>query len=85
LGDRSTPCAHLLPSFGPKRIERITASDVEQWRKALVDERGVSRRTADKCLVVLGAILEARPRPTGWSRTPRARWSSCASATTRTS
>lgn len=68
--NRSVVNAHLLPSFGPKRIERITASDIEQWRDELVDERGVSRRTANKCLVVLGAILERATKTHGLVKNP---------------
>jgi integrase len=56
--NRSVVNAHLLPAFRGRRIEKITSEDIQQWRDALVDERGASRRTANKCLIVLGAILE---------------------------
>jgi integrase len=56
--NRSNVNAHLIPAFGAKRVERITADDIEQWRDELVDEGGLSRRTANKLLIVLGAILE---------------------------
>jgi len=49
---------HLNPAFGHKRIEKITADEIEQWRDELLDERGLSRRTANKQLILLGAILE---------------------------
>jgi integrase len=55
--NRSVVNAHLLPAFRGRRIEKITPEHIEQWRDELVDERGVSRRTANKCLIVLGAIL----------------------------
>jgi integrase len=56
--NRSVVNAHLLPAFRGRRIEKITPEDIEQWRDELVDERSASRRTANKCLIVLGAILE---------------------------
>ncbi len=56
--NRSVVNAYLKPSLGPRRIETITAEQIEEWRDALVDERGVSRRTANKALIMLGAILE---------------------------
>ena len=56
--NRSNVNHHLNPAFGAKRVERITADDVEQWRDELIDERGLSRRTANKLLINLGAILE---------------------------
>jgi integrase len=56
--NRSVVNAHLLPAFRGKRVEKITPDDIEQWRDELVDDRGASRRTANKCLIVLGAILE---------------------------
>ncbi len=56
--NRSVLNAHLLPAFANRRIEKITPDDIEQWRDELVDDRGASRRTANKCLIILGAILE---------------------------
>jgi len=58
VGSRSTSTTTANPAFGAKRVERITADDVEQWRDELIDERGLSRRTANKLLINLGAILE---------------------------
>lgn len=68
--NRSVVNAHLLPAFGPKRIEKITPDDIEQWRDELVDERGASRRTANKCLIVLGAILERATKAHGLVKNP---------------
>ena len=56
--NRSVVKAHIKPTFGSRRPEKITAEQIEDWRDELVEERGVSRRTANKALVVLGAILE---------------------------
>jgi hypothetical protein len=68
--NRSVLNAHLLPAFAPKRIERITPDDIEQWRDELVDERGASRRTANKCLIILGAVLERAVKAHGLVRNP---------------
>jgi integrase len=59
--NRSVVRAHLTPAFGPKRIEKITPDDIEQWRDEFVDERGASRRTANKCLVVKAHGLVRNP------------------------
>lgn len=56
--NRSVVNAHIKPAFGPRRPEKITAEQIEDWRDELVEEREVSRRTANKALIVLGAILE---------------------------
>ena len=56
--NRSVVNAHINPTLGPRRPEKITAEQIEDWRDELVEERGVSRRTANKALIVLGAILE---------------------------
>ncbi len=68
--NRSNVNAHLNPAFGAKRIEKITADEIEQWRDALVDERGLSRRTANKLLVVLGAILQRGVKAHGLLNNP---------------
>ncbi|MGO9321230.1 MAG: tyrosine-type recombinase/integrase [Solirubrobacteraceae bacterium] len=56
--NRSVVNAHIDPTLGPRRPEKLTAAQIEDWRDELVEERGVSRRTANKALIVLGAILE---------------------------
>jgi integrase len=56
--NRSVVNAHIKPAFGSRRPEKITAEQIEDWRDELVEEREVSRRTANKALIVLGAILE---------------------------
>jgi integrase len=58
--NRSVVNAYIDPILGPHRPEKLTAEQVEQWRDKLVEERGVSRRTANKALTILGAILERR-------------------------
>jgi integrase len=59
-----------LPAFRGRRIEKITPDDIEQWRDELIDERGASRRTANKCLIILGAILERAIKTHGLLRNP---------------
>lgn len=56
--NRSVVNAHITPVFGERRPEKITADELEDWRDTLVDEKGVSRRTANKALIIMGAILE---------------------------
>jgi integrase len=56
--NRSVVNAHINPTFGSRRPEKITVEQIEDWRDELVEERGLSRRTANKALTVLGAILE---------------------------
>lgn len=68
--NRSNVNAHLGPAFGSRRIERITADEIEQWRDALVDERGLSRRTANKLLINLGAIFERAVKNHGLLKNP---------------
>ena len=68
--NRSVVRAHLLPAFRGRRIEKITPDDIEQWRDELIDERGASRRTANKCLIIFGAILERAVKTHGLLRNP---------------
>lgn len=55
---RSALNAHLLPVLRGKCIEKVDADEIEQWRDELIDELGLSRRTANKLLIIPGAILE---------------------------
>jgi integrase len=68
--NRSNINAHLDPAFGSRRVEKITADDIEQWRDELIDERGLSRRTVNKLLITLGAILERAVNHHGLLRNP---------------
>lgn len=68
--NRSNINAHLNPAFAGKRVEKITADEIEQWRDELVDERGLSRRTVNKLLINLGAILERAVKHHGLLRNP---------------
>jgi integrase len=61
---------HLLPAFRGKRIEKINADQIEQWRDELIDERDLSRRSANKLLIILGAIFERAVKTHGLLRNP---------------
>ena len=67
---RSILNAHLLPAFRGTRIERIGVDEIEHWRDELIDERDLSRRTANKLLIVLGAILARAVKTHGLLRNP---------------
>jgi integrase len=66
---RSVLNAHLIPAFGSKRPETITAQDVERLRDRLAytgtdddlddeSQRGHSRRTVNKILTQLHGVLQ---------------------------
>jgi Phage integrase, N-terminal SAM-like domain len=70
---RYTLRTHLLPAFGDHDIAAITRQDIERWHA------GYPRsRTAEKVLVVLGAIM--RPFCAASTRPARSRRSSSAAA-----
>lgn len=80
-GYRSDVNPHLVPAFGAKAIEKITAEQIEDWRDALVDERGLSRRSVNRLLTVTGSILERAKKTHGLLANPvrevpklRVRW-----------
>jgi integrase len=56
--NRSSLNAYLLPEFGQRQIEKITADQIEHWRNSLLEDRDLSRRTVNKLHVVIGAVLE---------------------------
>jgi integrase len=56
--NRSSLNAYLLPEFGQRQLEKISAEQIEDWRNALLEDRDLSRRTVNKLHIVLGAVLE---------------------------
>ncbi len=52
----------LVPAFGTRAIDAITAPEIETWRAGVLDEGGLSHRTINKLLMVLGAVLERARR-----------------------
>jgi Phage integrase, N-terminal SAM-like domain len=51
---RSNLEAHLLPAFGPERLEAITPASIDRWRGSL---SGLSNRTKNKLLVVMHGVM----------------------------
>jgi integrase len=51
---RSNLNAHLLPAFGPMRLEEITPAAIDQWRASLKE---LSNRTKNKLLVVMHGVF----------------------------
>jgi integrase len=56
---RSIVSAHLLPAFGPMRLEDITSERIERWFSALSSADGapLSNRTKNKVLVLLNGVF----------------------------
>lgn len=84
---RSILDAHLVPAFGPRRIETITTKDIEQWRDRLATRpaasnaaagdrkkhsRSRSRRTINKIVGQLYSVLEYATRHCGLAANPAA-------------
>ena len=51
---RSNLDAHLLPTFGAQSLETITPDAIDAWRNSLT---GLSSRTKNKLLVVMGGVM----------------------------
>ena len=51
---RSNLDAHLLPAFGAQALETITPDAIDAWRNSLT---GLSSRTTNKLLVVMGGVM----------------------------
>jgi integrase len=51
---RSNLDAHLLPAFGDQPLEGISAEAIDAWRNSLA---GLSNRTSNKLLVVMGGVM----------------------------
>jgi integrase len=55
---RSVLDAHVLPEFGPRRIETITSKQIEAWRDRLAKDGARSRKTVNKIVTQAHAIFE---------------------------
>jgi integrase len=55
---KSAVRVHLDPAFEHLQLEEITTHRVDEWRRSLIDERGLSNRSVNKLLVLLHGILE---------------------------
>jgi integrase len=49
---------HLLPDFAKRRLNAITAEDVDRWRRAKVREGRLNATSINTCLRTLAAIME---------------------------
>ena len=65
---RSTIRAHLLPAFGPMRVEDIDAATIERWRAAL--PQTLSPRTKNKLLIQLHGVFRRAQKVDGLPRNP---------------
>jgi integrase len=65
---RSVIANHLLPPFGPRRLEDITEPEVDRWAQRLGTDRPLSNATKRKILVIFHGVMaracrrRARPR-----------------------
>ncbi len=64
---RSNLNAHLLPAFGDRALESITPESIDSWRQSLP---GLSSRTKNKLLVVLGGAMGRAQSVWGLSANP---------------
>jgi integrase len=55
---RSVLVAHLLPKFGLRGIETITAKQIEQWRSRLADDGTRQRKTVNKIVAQAHSIFQ---------------------------
>jgi integrase len=62
--------AHLLPAFGKRRLEEVTAQVIEQWRGFEMGEGRLPRRTADKLVAILHGIFERARKAYGFPFNP---------------
>ncbi len=81
---RSILDAHLLPTFGSKRIEAITTTEIERWRDQLAtrlvlssdgkrnESKPRSRRTINKIVGQLHSVLEYATKRAGLAINPAA-------------
>jgi integrase len=62
--------AHLIPAFGRRRLEEVTAQAIEQWRGFEMAEGRLPRRTADKLVAILHGIFERARKAYGFPSNP---------------
>jgi integrase len=55
---RSVLDAHLLPEFGPQRIEAITSEQIKHWRNELAEDGARGRHTVNKIVTQLHAVFQ---------------------------
>src|SRR5262245_50882780 len=67
---RSTITAHLLPAFGPERLEDITTEQVEAWSAKLAASGRMNNRTRLKILTILHGVMKRAVRVWKLPRNP---------------
>ena len=67
---RSAVRVHLDPGFERLQLEEITPRLVDQWRRSLIEERGLSNRSVNKLLVLLHGVLERARKTWGLRQNP---------------
>lgn len=55
---RSCLTARIIPGLGAEPVDKLTASRIEEWRDRLLDSGDISHRTANKLMMIVGAVLE---------------------------
>ena len=59
---RSIVRNHLLPAFGGRRLEDVSAERVERWARELGRDRPLSNRSKQKIIVVFHGLMERARR-----------------------
>ena len=54
---RSALLSRILPELGSTPIDRLSTGDLEAWRERLLDDAGISHRTINKLVMIVGAVL----------------------------
>jgi len=67
---KSAVNTHLIPAFGDRRLEDVTAQVIEQWRGFEMGEARLPRRTADKLVAILHGIFERARKAYGFPSNP---------------
>ena len=67
---RSAVRVHLDPTFGELPLEDLTPRRIEDWRRTLIDQRGLSNRSINKLLALLHGVCERARRVWGLRENP---------------
>jgi integrase len=67
---KSAVNAHLIPAFGPRQLEDVTARAIEEWRGLQMAEGRLPRRTSDKLVAILHGIFERARKAYGFPSNP---------------
>jgi integrase len=67
---KSAVHAHLIPAFGSRWLEDVSARVIEEWRGLEMAEGRLPRRTADKMVAILHGIFERARKAYGFPSNP---------------